>query len=363
MALFLARVEKKEEHMSIRALILGIFAMLVALPAYSADPFTVYGIHVDAVADNAIEAQTKAIEDGQLRAANVMIERVSLPSERLAKGFTGVSPEDGPKLIRGLAIDNEKRSANRYLGDINVSFNPRAIEAYMRAKGLRLITTQSRKRLVIPALNNQPVFTDNSWNKAWQDKNLSSALTPLVAIVPRPEAYGILSTKSVNTLDMPTLKQLGQVYGTEQILIANAREGAGQYSVNVVDISLDTGETKKIGYMSAATPDGLIEKIVQTLENDWKQSVVSRDTGKRVVLPVSVLFRNQGEWISLQNLINNSAQIRSAQLEAISSAGALMNLVYGGDFERMKNELAYKGVEIRQDETLGTVLFKSGAFR
>ena len=55
----------------------------------------------------------------------------------------------------------------------------------------------------------------------------------------------------------------------------------------------------------------------------------------------------QSEWQQLQDIINGSAQIRSAQLIALSKRGALMSLTYGGDLERLRNELAFKGLQLK----------------
>jgi len=81
-----------------------------------------------------------------------------------------------------------------------------------------------------------------------------------------------------------------------------------------------------------------------------------------VVLPVSVLYRSHADWIALQDVINSSAQIRSAQLIALSRSGAMMYLSYGGDLERLRNELAFKGVSLREDEALGMILTRSRSF-
>ena len=59
--------------------------MLMAAPAFAGDPFTVGGVKVDATAKTAIEAQTVAIQDGQMRAAQALIARLTLESERAAK--------------------------------------------------------------------------------------------------------------------------------------------------------------------------------------------------------------------------------------------------------------------------------------
>ena len=66
--------------------------------------------------------------------------------------------------------------------------------------------------------------------------------------------------------------------------------------------------------------------------------------------------------MQLQDIINGSAQIRSARLQAISKSGALMALTYGGDMDRLRNELAYKGVSLKEDKNLGMVLSRTGSF-
>jgi len=59
------------------ALVFSILALCVSR-ALAADPFTVAGIKVDATAATAIEAQNIASQDGQLRAALALIDRVTL---------------------------------------------------------------------------------------------------------------------------------------------------------------------------------------------------------------------------------------------------------------------------------------------
>ncbi|RZV39967.1 MAG: hypothetical protein EX271_10405, partial [Acidimicrobiales bacterium] len=136
--------------MIFRILSLCVLVLSMSINAFAGDPYTVANVPVDATADNALAAQTEAISEGQMVAANILIDRMSLARDRAAKGFRGVSQEDGAKMIRALEIANEKRSADRYLGDITVAFNRSAVAQYMRAMGLTLISTQSRKRLVIP---------------------------------------------------------------------------------------------------------------------------------------------------------------------------------------------------------------------
>lgn len=346
--------------MFLRVLTVFLLILGLSMTALAGDPYTVSGVHVDATAKNALEAQTEAIAQGQVVAANVLIERMSLAQERQSKGFMGVSAEDGPKMIRALEIANEKRSANRYLGDITVAFNRAAVEQYMRAKGLRLIATQSRKRLVIPALQGHGLWTPNPWSHAWQQANIEHALTPMQAITPNTDVFRIIETPDVRSLDMKTLKAIGRAYGVQQILIVSATQQGDGYTTSIQDVAIDTETSRYLGRVRGVTAKDTLAKVVRKVEDDWKASSVIEVNAKTVILPVSILYRSQAEWIGLKDVINGSEQIRSAQLEAVSKTGALMLLYYGGDIDRLRNELAFKGVSLREDEKLGMVLTRTG---
>ena len=49
-------------------------------------------------------------------------------------------------------------------------------------------------------------------------------------------------------------------------------------------------------------------------------------------------------------------------MDALSKDGALMTITYGGDIGRLRNELAFKGVDVREDPSLGVVLGSTGRF-
>ena len=344
--------------------IFGFFVLTLmwSLNALAGDPYTVSGVSVDATADNALAAQTQAISEGQMHAANILIDRMTLAKDRAAKGFRGVSQEDGSKMIRALEIANEKRSSNRYLGDITVAFNRSAVSQYMRAKGLTLVSTQSRNRLVIPTIEGEALWSSNEWADAWQDANIEYALTPMQAITPRSELDRIITDPYAEKLDIKTLQAIGQLYGVQQILIAKARPNYPGYSISLTDVALDTKTSRNLGRISGSSAEQGVAQVVGTVEEIWKESVVGNVSSSSVVLPVSVLYRTQAEWMQLQDVINGSAQIRSARLEALSKSGALMALTYGGDLERLRNELSFKGVSLKQDQRLGMVLSRTGAF-
>ncbi len=331
----------------------------LSFAAKAADPFTVLGVPVDATGESAIEAQTLAIQEGQTRAARLVLERLTLDSERASNPLPPIDQETAAKMIRALEIANEKRSASRYLGDISVAFNPRDVQAYLRDAGLNMITSQARERLVLPYTQGQ--FDPNSeWYAAWNSRKFSHALTPINPI--RDEQFPLVPRSAETVLSMTPgeLADLGRSLGVQQILLTDGFYGFAGFDASTVDISLDTGQRQTISVDKFALNEKRYEDaIVASLENSWKRNTVTL-ASDAVSMAVSVLYNSQSEWQQLKSVIDGSAQIQGARLDAMSKDGALMTVTYAGDLLRLQRELAFKGVDIRNDENLGMVLTRTG---
>jgi len=337
--------------------LMGVMAL--SFSAHAADPFTVLDVPVDATGSTAIEAQTLAIQDGQIRAATMILERLTLERERDAKPLPPLAQETAARMIRALEISNEKRSANRYLGDISVAFNPREVQAYLQAAGLNMVTSQSRERLVLPYFQGQ-LDPQSGWFREWLSEKHSHSLTP-VKIVPEDKFPFVPRTaQAVLSMTPAQLADLGRTLGAEQILVTDGINGFAGFDAQTLDISLDTGERRDIRVDKFAL-DGLSysDAIVAELENEWKRNTVTL-ASEAVTMAVSVLYRSQSEWQQLKSAIDDSAQIQDARLDAMSKDGALMNITFAGDMERLRRELAFKGVDIRDDPKLGMIFTRSG---
>lgn len=341
--------------------ILGFFLASYAEIAQAEDPFTVAAVPVDATGVSAIEAQTLAISDGQLRAAQVLFERLTLANARRANPLPPLDIQSVAPLIRALEIANEKRSGRRYLGDITVTFNPSAVQNYLARYDHQMISTQSRKRLVLPVLYGQELWAANAWQNVWKSKRYLHALTPVTTIEQGQGGNHIITADQAWNLDKAALMRVGQRYGVNQILVAVGGQSGGQLSARVTDIALDTGVQRDLGVFSGQSFSDLSDKVMQSLENDWKRTTLTSAANAEEMV-VTVLYRSHDDWQDLQDAINNSAQIQQARLDALSKDGALMTLTYGGDISRLRTELTFKGVDIRSHPELGIILMKSGQF-
>ena len=347
----------------IKKILLGLMLTSIWLfaNAEAADPFTVAGVPVDATGPSAIAAMTTARENGRVRAAQALIDRLTLPEERESKSLIPLTKESVAPLIRSISMANEKRSASRYLGDMTVAFTPSLIQQYLVDNGLTMISNQSRPRLVLPVLDGTPLWTDNGWSAAWQSGIYEHALTPVKAIAKSQGDPSLIDEIGASAIDMRALVRAGQRYGLNQILVAEARTSGSGVKVKVTDVAIDTGQTRKLGTVSGRDFKSAAASVVSLLETDWKETSVS-NSNNAAQMTVSVLYRSHDEWLNLQDAINGSTQIQDARLDALSKDGALMTLTYAGDIARLENELSFKGVEIKNHPQYGVVLARSGRY-
>jgi len=241
------------------------------------------------------------------------------------------------RMIRALEPSKERRSANRYLGEVTVAFNPSQVQQFLQQHNLTLVSSQARERLV--------VVREAGLRGGFADPRFSYALTPL-----RAASVEDAALLSANPSD-DALQTLALQYNLNQILIV---EPTG----NITDISLDTGNRQSFFIEPSDNAAEFADRVVERLESDWKQ-VSAVTAGEVVTTSVSVLYSSHREWIDLQEAINTAAQITGARLDAISKDGALMTISYGGDVARLANELRFKGVSVEQDPRLGLVFRRS----
>lgn len=316
------------------------------------------GVKVEATGDNAIEAKSTAVSEGQLRAAQILLNRLTLPDQRVGK-FDNLAPEEILPMIRSLNVSNEKRSTRRYLGDVSVGFSPSEVQKYLAAKGLTMMSSQSEKRLVVPVLSGRPLWSANEWQRIWGSPAFQNSLTPVEVIDPNSGNSNLISAAQAASGDMAALKRLGDFFDVGRILVVNS--DAGGTNVRIRDVEIFSGSKRDLGTVSGVNYGDAAWQVISRLEDDWKQTNVSL-ASSAVTSSVSVLYRSHEDWQWLQGVINDSAQIQGARLDALSKDGALMSLTHGGDIERLKNELSYKGVELRQDSNMGLIIFRKGRF-
>ena len=316
---------------AMKHLLIAAAVSVAAVPALAADPFTVAGVPVDARATSATEAQALATQQGYETAARLLLERLTLDSERAEKGLPPLDIAVVGPLIRGQTIDNERRSNTRYLGDLTIAFNPSGVQQLLRGAGLTMVSSQAQERLIVPV----DVLPDSARAAEIRANRYKHALTPLRA--PRGPDGFLFSDGTPGELGLRA-GALVRESGLQRALLVY---GDGR----VVELGPD-GETRDLGRSLA--------RAVANLEREFKESTAV-PSGELTSSTVSILYSTLAEWQRLQRAINTSAQVRDARLDAVAKDGALMTIAYG-DFARLQSEMRQKGVIIERDPELGLVI-------
>ena len=340
-----------------------LFILLTALWLSAAmavaDPYTVPGVPVDATGDTAIQAQTEAILEGQTRAADLLFQRLTLQADRAAANYTPPTSEDATRMIRAMSVANEKRSAQRYIGDITVAFVPDRVQAYARDRGLTLLTTQARRRAAVAIDNGSFVTADHPLAQALGSPAMGFSLTPVGLADPNALLASGIDPRELVSGDMDALSAAASAVGTPQLLIVDAAGSRAQ----LYDAAVDAQTFTRLGSASGGDYARLASQISDKLQSDWKSanaSVVTADTSTLSLAEVTVLYSSLNEWQRLQRAIAGSARIRDTQLTALSKTGALMSITYVGDQASLARELSGKGASFQSHPQYGFVITRPG---
>lgn len=410
------------------SLLAGVLALcaLAAGAAAQADPFTVANIHIDQTAANATEAQRRALESGQVRAAQILIERLTLAEDRvpLAGEAIGtdasqamvledpatldpvadpaaeiparlppIDAERAASLIAGFDIANERRSPTRYIGDLTVNFDRRAVRDYLQSYNVPFVQAQARPILVIPVLQSETgaVVWAGPWYEAWRSERFAHALVPFVGLgtkfeeagtEPAPEAAAgegdyippamrmaqtqdaapptplgrrLLSTADAQSLNEDVLRAMAELYGVDRVAVIAARStgmatraGGMLLEFNEEEVVRETIPTIAVegGFEAAAA------RIVEMNETAWKRQTIVREGGQNT-LEVTVLYRGIRDWHALQDAVAGASLVADARLDALSRTGAVMTLSYRGDLAQVRSELRSRGAWLEETEDLG----------
>ncbi|MGJ3230355.1 MAG: DUF2066 domain-containing protein [Oceanicaulis sp.] len=346
----------------------AVFALVLGLlvaPAF-ASPYTVSGVEIDAEADSAFAAQRNALARGQTRAAQMLVDRLTLVEDRMEAGLPPIDPDTAAQLIAGLQIADEQRSATRYRASVTVEFDPRAVRRYLGQMEIPFVESQAAPVLVVPVFEGErgaQIF-GGPWYEAWLEGEFGDALTPMVALGSRsqmdgsPLGRGLITPGAALSLDAPALRALAEAYGVDAVAVLRARTSGGAVRAggDIVRFSAgEDGEGPAVEPVASQIVNGFEQAaaaIVAARQEAWKRQAVVRG-GETAELSVTILFNSLREWRDLQNAVAGASLISNARLDALSRTGAAMTITHRGAREQLRAELAARGAVFSEDPDLG----------
>lgn len=142
------------------------FMGLGCVAAWPADVFVMTNIPVSAEGKTAVEARTKAIENGENQAFVELLDKIVAPADR-AKITIGGHDEIAP-FVRDVSVANERAGSTRYFGSLTVRFKTEPVRAFLESQGVTFLSRLPQPALLIPVYKEgTQIYVLDAMNPLW----------------------------------------------------------------------------------------------------------------------------------------------------------------------------------------------------
>jgi hypothetical protein len=261
------------------------------------------------------------------------------------------------RLVRGMDVEDERRSGTRYIARLAVVFDPAQVRALLRGAGFTPLEARAAPQLVAPVVAGTATpATQEAWRLAFIQGGFANELTPL-AVAPAsltgaPGWAAAESAAQAATSATAVYAVARQVSATSVSAdLIEVAPGAANRSRGVVTAPIQGG--------AAGLPDAYRRLAIEAnerLQADWKTRL-SAGGGQRQRLAVSALYADQGEWTKVKQGLEAAARtlISDIRIEAIARDGALVSFAYVGDSQLLTGEMQRHGLILEQPPSGATL--------
>jgi hypothetical protein len=350
-----------------RGVLLLFFAFGMAIfvangRAQSTNAFVISDVHVDVTGATAADARKQAISQGERRAFERLLTRLTLSYDR--SKLPQVNQEDISEYIRDFSVSNAKNSTVRYLADLSFRFKPSEVRALLRDLGIEFAETVSKPVLLLPVYEVAGAVSlwddPNPWRKLWSGKSTSDGLVPIVLARGDLQDLRTIAGEQAIRGDKQRLTAIGRRYNVTTVLVAHAKAvtvkgGRLGLQVNVVSYGADQREQ----YIELdIAPEGgdltallgkAVEETASAIEDRWKEANLLRFE-RSSVLAATLALRALTDWVEARRRLKKIAVIEHVDLVLISRNEARLNIFYLGDPDQLALAMAQTDIKLTENE-------------
>ncbi len=342
-----------------RALLTAFAVFVLGLPfvvmpgdagAEAFDSYRVDGVAVDATAESAAKARKQALAQGQVKAFDMLLRRLTLRRDhgrlprRKSKQITN--------LIDGFEVTSERTSSVRYLAELSYRFKPVQIRQLLRDAKIDFVDAPSRPMLVLPVYDGPSglVLWDdpNPWRGAWSRLTRQDGLVRFVQALGDLSDFQLIDAVQAVEHDPEALTRIAQRYEAGHVLIVYARSRRDRRAAEIEVSRFDaaTGETQPVGAFRGAVgnnPAAVLDQdaaaVANEIEGRWKQNnLVFSGPESRVV--IGVPLTGFEEWLNIRRRLGAVRLVRSERLLRLTRRRADIEIVYLGSINRLAQAFA-----------------------
>ena len=371
---------------------LAVGSVLLAtaiVPVAAADAgkiYTVANFPVDATAEDAVKAKTKALADGEQGALRALLKRL-VP----VKGYprlTKIKPPKAQTMLEAFAVKQETNSPTQYIATLDFTFSAKAVQSYLRSNGLPFLDEPAPAVVLVPVwrapsaarpaagkaaktpatapsalpASLAPGPAGKAWHEAWRGLDLEHTLTPLTLKPMKADIHQDAVGQLVDG-DTSPLRIFNGEYGTQTLIIAIAEPDptgrkllvtyVGEDAVGPIFLKrafrMQAGDLAYTAEYAAVVGLGI-------LEGRWKSVKVKTPLGPMVSagslarsdeLQLAVEFNGLEEWDEMSRKLGATTGVSQLQPVTLNPQGGEVRLRYAGAIEDLRRALYSQGLMLQ----------------
>lgn len=367
-------------------LLTGSMAVLAQDTKPQADPslYTVTDVAADVTADNAAHARDQAVAKAQRTAFEQLVDRLGAPADVSKK----LSDDDISTLVKSFEVQDEHRSAVRYIGTFTVEFKPNAVKTYFGNHNAQYSEDKSDPVLVLPVVVNgtQTVLWEDKtkWRTAWENSAAKGGLVPVVVPVGGLDDIAIISTAEAVKAKTPSIKAIINKYQTHGAVVAilsgDLDKPAGVLKIDITHYDAD-GDTRGTAQFTVTATTGFdaaltqaVQQVRRQMEKDWKQEArdphpakeESEDSPVSVAselpaakasipkepiqhLPVTVAISSLAEWAQIERKLQSIPAIVRVDVIMLQRGSTSIEIDFHGSVDALLLGLNQQGLILHRD--------------
>lgn len=330
--------------------ILCALACFWAFGGYASDFFVISNEPVFASASNAVEAQEKAIADGEIKAFSTLMDKLILHPMDKSKITT---PSDLRVLVKDVNFSNAQSGQTTYQGLITVRFIADPIRKMLSQSGIEYISRLPEPMLLVPVFvdeNDKIYEEDNPLYRVWKNNKLDNSLFSFY--LPQTNADVIEKGKTAyQTNTYAGYKSLLQEANLSAVLILKIKKENEQYHITTSVLPENSAPEAQIE-LNVSDDRENMEKVLLDLSKDAIRTMTKKwlylAQEKNATTQTYHFFAPLETMADLGRIKNKMKELNFAQdvsIKSMADKRLFIDISFKGDESDLFKKLALNNVK------------------
>ncbi len=315
--------------------------------------YTVDNILVDATGADATAARSTAIQEGQMQAFSLLMQKFNANTVTL-------SPDQVARLVQGFQVKDERIASTRYQAMMTVAFSPPAIQRVLQQYKQSGVISSVQPILLLP------VYKQSNSLLLWEENPWHDALAAAIGAA-RGAGYKLplgdladasaIDAVGATSASYQQLEALATKYDTAKILVLQAEPMTDsltgkqwlQIRRNVLDSTGKTEQLLRVDATAQESPEAMLKRAAIAIIAPAPAPAETALSSVGAVFTIKAHFSSLGEWRTIWQALKVGDAIGHYSLKQISTEEAIADIRFQGNSAQLIQLLAQKGLAVHQE--------------